>query len=82
MSESIDEPPNIVDLSLPNRHAARRIREASGWSRQAVADALGVHQQTIIQWELGTSVPGRRHMWEYADLLHRLRQMSLREAAG
>jgi len=76
------EPPNIAALSLPNRYSARRIREASGWTRQAVAAALGVHQQTVVEWELGISVPGRRHMWPYADLLDRLNQMGSQAATG
>jgi transcriptional regulator with XRE-family HTH domain len=76
------EPPNLGELSLPNRHVARRIREASGWTRQAVAAALGVHPQTIVQWELGTSVPSGRHMWPYAELLAQLGQLPSREAAG
>ena len=59
-------------LSLPYPTVARRIREAAGWSRQRMADELGVHIQTLIGWELGEGIPSRNNIWPYAALLDRL----------
>ncbi len=69
-------------LSLPNRHRARAIREAAGWSRQRMADQLGVHLNSVIRWELGLTVPGGWRLWAYAELLRQLGVPSQREAAG
>jgi transcriptional regulator with XRE-family HTH domain len=59
-------------LSLPYPTVARRIRERAGWSRQRMADELGVHVQTLIGWELGLGIPSRSNIWPYAALLDRL----------
>ena len=37
----------------------RALREALGDSQQAFADRLGTRQQTVSEWERGTSRPGR-----------------------
>lgn len=32
-------------------------RKARGWSRAALADRVGVHQQTVFAWEAGDYAP-------------------------
>jgi transcriptional regulator with XRE-family HTH domain len=69
------QPLNDERLSLPYPTVARRIREAAGWSRQRMADELGVHVQTLIGWELGEGIPSRNNIWPYAALLDRLNRV-------
>lgn len=59
-------------LSLPTRLRARGIRERAGWSRQRVADELGVHVNSVVRWEHGIQMPTGRNLWPYAELLARL----------
>ncbi len=67
----------------PDRHTCRAIREAAGLSRRALAERLGCHEQTIVNWELGTVEVGGRRMVPYLRLLATLdRETREREAAG
>lgn len=58
--------------------AIRAAREAKGWTQQDLADAVGVTQGAIWQWEAGRTRIDERRMREVAaalgvplaDLLH------------
>lgn len=78
----MSQPHPLEGVALPRPATARAIRERAGWSRQRMADRLGVHIQTLICWELGTRGPAGARRWVYADLLAELDQQSRREAAG
>lgn len=43
------------------RNGLRDLREATGWTINALAEELGVHRDTIVQWEKGTSHPRLDH---------------------
>jgi transcriptional regulator with XRE-family HTH domain len=48
--------------------AIRQYREARGWSRQHIADQLGVSAQSIKRWELGMTRPPVHHLFRMAQL--------------
>ncbi len=56
----------------PDSVAARRIRERAGWSRQQMADELGVHANSIVRWEAGGSGPEGVRLAGWIRLLDRL----------
>lgn len=43
-----------------NGDEIRRAREAHGWTQQQLAQALGVGQRTVGNWERGATVPKNR----------------------
>lgn len=43
-------------------------REAKGWSRVAVGDALGVSEQTVGYWERGERRPRLEHLCSLGEL--------------
>lgn len=43
-------------------------REARGWTREKLADALGVTKQAVANWETGEGVP-RVHRWKQIEKL-------------
>ena len=46
----------------------RQLREERGWTQEQVAGRLGVQQAAVSQWELGRTMPSRRHRQALADL--------------
>lgn len=46
----------------------RRLRKASGYTQQQLADALQVSRQTVVRWENGWNVPNFRSAQEMARL--------------
>ncbi|NEC70381.1 helix-turn-helix domain-containing protein [Streptomyces rochei] len=52
-----------------DRAAMRRIREASGLSRQELADRVGRHVSSINRWEYGIKTPLLDGIGELADAL-------------
>lgn len=49
-------------------HRVRKIRERRGWSREQLADALGVHPGSVARWETGGSVPQAFHLEQISEI--------------
>jgi transcriptional regulator with XRE-family HTH domain len=58
---------------LPPPQLRRLLREDLGLSQEDVAQAVGVHRETVSRWERGLCYPRGRHLVDYATLLARLR---------
>jgi DNA-binding XRE family transcriptional regulator len=58
---------------LPDPAMRRAIREAAGATRDDVANEVGVTRYAVLQWELGTRSPSRRHLPAYVRVLRELR---------
>lgn len=48
----------------------KRLRESRGMSQYALANLIGVSQQSIDQWERGKSAPRKKNMDKLATLFH------------
>ncbi len=70
-----DAPPGPA---RPDPAVARRIREAAGWSRPRMAQALGVHENSIVRWEAGGSGPSRSRLLAWIRLLDQLSEEAVR----
>lgn len=46
----------------------RRLRERAGWSREALAERLGVHPGSVARWESGGALPHAFHLDRIASL--------------
>jgi DNA-binding transcriptional regulator YiaG len=69
-----------LQAMVPPPEECRRIREAARATRKDVAEALGVSEMTIRNWEIGLG-PGPRHLQAYVQLLAELRRVAeLRES--
>ncbi len=62
---SKEEPPLGTRFSVRSLKAQRK---RSGLSQAAYASLVGVSQQTIYNWESGSSKPGRKHLATLASL--------------
>ena len=51
----------------------RRLRTEGGLTRSAVAEQVGVHRQTIYDWETGKKRPGLSAAQAYLSHLRQLR---------
>jgi DNA-binding transcriptional regulator YiaG len=60
---------------LPAPSEARAIRLAARVSRRRLAKELGVAEETIYRWELGTSRPRGEARLQYASVLESLQQV-------
>lgn len=49
---------------------AKELREERGLKRGWVADRLGVHYNTLKNWELGNSHPGSRELLGLCKIYH------------
>jgi transcriptional regulator with XRE-family HTH domain len=76
--------PETTVPDLPDLATRRAIREAAGLSRRAMAELLGCHENSIVNWELGLRQGvGGQYVIPYLNLLATLdRQNRQREAAG
>ena len=77
MSDPVAELLKLADQyyqrpQLPTPEERRRLRTDAGLSLRAVADALGVAHQTIMDWEKGRYEPDKGHLSAYAGLLSKL----------
>jgi DNA-binding XRE family transcriptional regulator len=67
--------PRFVSFADPEfRHVGRNIRRARGergHTQDSIARALGITVRAVGQWEVGKTVPSRRHLEELAALLER-----------
>ena len=46
----------------------RRAREHARWSREVLAERLGVHPGSVARWESGGAVPHAYHLERIAEL--------------
>jgi transcriptional regulator with XRE-family HTH domain len=46
----------------------RRLRERAGWSREVLAERLGVHPGSVARWESGGALPHAYHLERIAEL--------------
>jgi transcriptional regulator with XRE-family HTH domain len=46
----------------------RRLRERAGWSRDVLAERLGVHAGSVARWESGGALPHAYHLERIAEL--------------
>ncbi len=69
---------------LPDPDTRRAIREAAGLSRRALANRLGCHENSIVNWELGLrQIVSGQYVIPYLNLLAELdRETRERKAAG
>lgn len=58
---SVDEPREVG-------FRIRRLREGAGWSREALAERLGVHAGSVARWESGGAVPHAYRLERIAEL--------------
>jgi transcriptional regulator with XRE-family HTH domain len=58
---SVDEPREVG-------YRIRRLRERAGWSREALAERLGVHAGSVARWESGGAVPHAYRLDRIAEL--------------
>ncbi len=65
-----------LQAMLPPADERRRVREAAKATRRDVAEAMGVSEQTVANWEAGLG-PGARHVDTYVDLLGELRRVAV-----
>jgi transcriptional regulator with XRE-family HTH domain len=59
--------------ALPTPAVRRALRLDSGLAQQDVADALGVHRETVSRWERGIRTPRGALLIAYTDLLRELK---------
>jgi len=64
-----------LQAMVPPADERRRIRTAAKARRRDVAEAIGVTQQTVANWEMGLG-PGPRHVDAYVALLGELRRVA------
>jgi DNA-binding transcriptional regulator YiaG len=64
---------NAARRALPTPTTRRALRTAAALSQQDLADALGVHRETISRWERGTRTPRGDLLIAYTDLLRELK---------
>ena len=46
----------------------KTFRTEGKWSQKGLADAIGVSQQCVSDWELGNSDPTMTSLWKLVDL--------------
>lgn len=61
-----------ISRQLPSPEKAREIREAAGISGTRLAQAVGVHPNTLCRWEAGTRRPRGALRLAYAAALAEL----------
>lgn len=68
---------------LPDRFTCRAIRERAGLPRRVIAERLGCHEQSVVEWELGICGVSGKYLIAYMNLLATLdRENQRREATG
>ncbi|MBU1671509.1 MAG: helix-turn-helix transcriptional regulator [Actinobacteria bacterium] len=75
MSEKVERKIDITDEEVReyDRSLARRmrsLRDERGLKRDWVAKQLGVHYNTLKNWELGKAHPGSRELLALSKLYH------------
>lgn len=56
----------------PDPAEARRVREQFGWTRQQMANELGVHESSVVRWERGVVRPAGGRLRDWVRLLDRM----------
>jgi transcriptional regulator with XRE-family HTH domain len=61
---------NVMSVDEPRRvgFRIRRLRERAGWSREELAERLGVHAGSVARWESGGAVPHAYRLEQIAGL--------------
>jgi DNA-binding XRE family transcriptional regulator len=59
--------------ALPSPPIRLALRADAGLTQQDLADALGVHRETVSRWERGARSPRGRLLIAYVELLDELR---------
>lgn len=61
--------------TLPPPDFCRDVRIAAGASQADIAEALGVHRETVSRWERGERKPNEEHRGRYLAILEELRKI-------